>query len=658
MENKKIRILIFFFIIAFSFCGLIARLCYLQLFQNKKMTKLSISNYLKKRAISTERGIIYDRNMKELAASIESYSLYTHPRKIFYKEQTAKLLSPFLKIPEEEIFKNLCKDSSFIWLKRKLNKSTTEKLKQLNINGLGFIKEYKRIYPKKELASHVIGFVGLDNQGLEGAELYFNQQLRGPQEEIEVTIDAIGRTIFSKTGNPTKSFDGFNIVLTIDEVMQQICEEELQKVCEKYHAIGGTIIIMDPINGEILSLANFPTFNLNRISSYPSYMLRNRAITDLFEPGSTFKIFTTAAILINRVITNNDRFVCEGGIEIAGRKMRCCSHHGKLSFEEVIAKSCNVGTIKAAMKLNQNDFYECLERFGFGSLTGINLPGERSGTLLSTRYWSKLTLPNFAIGQGISTTALQLTTAVCSIANGGFLLKPLIIKKITNSKNEVIKEYQPTCIKRVLHPNVAKYITYILQKVVSEGTGKKAFVSEYTVAGKTGTAQKADTVKGGYAKGKFFSSFIGYTPANNSKLVISVFINEPKEAHYGGEVAAPTFTEIVGKILAYKKPYFIPESQRIEYVDITNCNLSKPKKEDNSPTLHTISEEHIMPDLYGNSMRMVWKMLLPYQAKINFYGSGIAIESIPKRGERITPNQKIKVWFSPINISCQAKTNP
>jgi cell division protein FtsI/penicillin-binding protein 2 len=646
MKEQKIKIFIFFILISLSFLGLIFRLAHLQLLQNRKMSRLALSNYLKKEIISVERGIIYDRNMKELAVSIETKSLYAHPKKVKNKEEVSKILSNLINVPVEKIIKKLNKESNFVWIKRKLPLQIAEKIKSLDIEGLGFIKEYKRFYPKKELASHIIGFVGIDNRGLEGIELYYDHQLRGSHQEIEVTKDAIGRTISLGRESSPKIFDGFNIVLTIDEVIQHICEVELQKVCEKYKAISGTIIVMNPKNGEILALSNYPTFNPNHISYYPPYKWRNRAITDVFEPGSTFKIFTTAAILINRVVTSSDYFECQGSIEIAGYKMRCYDKHGRLSFEDVIAKSCNVGTIKAALRLNKFDFHRCLKRFGFGSFTGINLPGERNGTLRIPRYWYKLTLPNFAIGQGISTTTLQLTNAACSIANGGFLMKPLIVKKITNSKNEIIKEYQPTCIRRVIHPNVARYITYILQKVISKGTGKKASLSNCVVAGKTGTAQKADVVKGGYAKDKFFSSFIGYIPAHNPKLVISVFVNEPKKIYYGGEVAAPVFRRIVKKILAYKKSYFISEPQRIEYIDITSCDILHLNKKKKILFVKDHSKGFIMPNIYGKTMRCIWEILSPYKVRIKFYGSGLAIKSSPKPGKRINPGEEIKIWFS------------
>ncbi|MBU1153368.1 PASTA domain-containing protein [bacterium] len=646
MKNQKIRILIFFVIIFSLFGGIIFRLGYLQLLQNKKMAKLAISNYLKKESIDLERGIIYDRNMKELVVSIETDSLYAHPQKVILKDQVAALLSPLLEMPKEEILEKLYKDSPFVWLKRKLNKDIPKKIEQLNLNGLGFIKEYKRFYPKQELASQLIGFVGLDNQGLEGIELYFDQQLRETGKKVEITKDALGRAISLKKGLP-QVFSGFNMVLTIEEVFQNICEEELKEICKNSQAISGTIIIMDPKNGEILSLANYPSFNPNYAANSSSCLWRNRAITDTFEPGSTFKIFTAATVLINRVVTSHDFFECQGNTEIAGRKIRCHESHGRLTFEEVIANSCNVGTIKSAMRLNKYDFYHCLKKFGFNNYTGINLPGERKGILLPPRRWSKLTLANFAIGQGITTTAIQLTAAVCSVANGGFLMKPLIVKKIINSRNEIIKEYQPTCIRRTIPPNVVKYLTSILQKAVSEGTGKKAKVMDYPIAGKTGTAQKVDPVTGTYTRNKFLASFIGYLPADNPRLLISIFINEPKGLYYGGEVAAPVFRKIVEKILAYKKPYFLDKDPSYEYVRATKDNLSSLREKDNLPLINDSLNEYIMPDVHGKSMRMAWKILSSYQVKLKFYGRGVVESSIPNSGEKLVPGQEIKIWCSP-----------
>jgi cell division protein FtsI/penicillin-binding protein 2 len=502
--------------------------------------------------LEMKRGTIYDCHQRELAVSIRVDSLYASPKEISCPEAIADKLAPIIQMKRNQIVSLLKKKSSFVWIKRKLTTKEASRIARLNLPFVNFVEEYKRFYPKIELGAHILGFAGIDNCGLEGVELSFDKSLKGPTKSIVLTRDANGHIIIDKK-NMSFFFDkGCDITLTIDEVIQYAAEAEVKKACLEYNALGGCAIVMNPKTGEILALASYPAYNPNYFSRYQAYCRRNKAISDTLEPGSTFKPLIAACLLEEGVISPFEEFYCSGETYVGKKIIHCAHVHDKVSFAEVISKSCNVGMIQSIKRLSATKLYSYLDSFGLTKPTGIELPGEEGGILSKPTQWSKLSMAVLSIGQGISLTPIQLSMALASIANDGILMKPMIVKTIKDSKNKTIKSYQPIQVRRVISEGTAKNITKLLKKAVDEGTGVKAQIDGYEIAGKTGTAQKVVSGYKGYAKNKYIASFIGYLPADDPQLLISVIIDEPKTNEYwGGTVAAPVFKEISKRVLPY-----------------------------------------------------------------------------------------------------------
>lgn len=553
IKSYRERIFILIILIAFICFLLICRLFYLQFILSNKMRAKAENEIVKIIQVELARGTIFDRNLKELAISIEVDSVYAQPKEIQAPYTTAIKLAHILNINPKTVYAKLTSKASFVWIKRKITTAQSQKISVLNIKGIGFLKEYKRFYPKNELAAQVIGFAGLDNKGLEGIELTHDRDLRGGVNKLEVVQDGKGNTILSPKSNYiTRASNGNDIILTIDEIIQHHAEIELKKTCSQYQAKGGVIIVMDPKTGEILASAVSPSCDPNYFNKYPSGQFKNRIITDVFEPGSTFKIITAATLLKEKSIDPDKMYFCSGEIQVGNHVVHCHNPHGSLNLEGIIANSCNVGVVQCIQKLNERKFYSQILEFGLNEPTGIDLRGEEKGLLPNIKAWSKLSKPNIAIGQGVSVTPLQLITAVAAIANNGILMKPLIIKAIRNPKGEIIKKFKPCPIRQVISSELANKITQILKKVVTDGTGKLAQINGYEIAGKTGTAQKVDSQTGGYSEDKFIASFVGYLPADDPKLIILVVIDEPKGTYWGSQVAVPAFKQIAKRVLSYR----------------------------------------------------------------------------------------------------------
>ena len=580
--------------------------------------------------------------------SLSLSSLYAFPKKIENKEEIAERLSPVLKKTPSQILDRLNKEKNFLWLERKMPKDSAEEIKELGIsNGIGLTEEPKRLYPKGTLACHLLGFVGIDDQGLEGIELLYNQYIKGTPGWLLSARDARGRNVLSGEYRLYPPSGGYDIVLTIDESIQYIAERELEKVYKEQEARSATIIVMDPKTGEILALANQPSYDLNRFEDYPPYIRRNRAVTDLFEPGSALKIVTAAAVLAEDVVKYKDRFYCEKGSLSVSKNhvVHDIKKYEWLTFPEVIEKSSNIGTIKLAQELGPLKLYEYLRSFGLGSLTGIDLPGEVRGVLRKPRQWSGLSMAALPIGQEISVTAIQLTTTASAIANGGVLMKPWVVKAIVSKEGRIVKEFEPTSVRRVISQETAYRLTDILKRVIREGTGTRAQVSGYEVAGKTGTAQKINPETGKYSQDKAVASFLGWVPADNPRIVILVVVNEPKGfsyegmmVHYGGLIAAPVFKEVAQRTLCYLN---VPpeKSPKGEIIRVSLCDMKREARR--------IEKTEKMPDLRGRSMREAFRILNGYDLKPNFVGSGQVIKQSPPSGTPLKGVKKCIIWFAP-----------
>ena len=503
--------------------------------------------------LPAKRGQICDRNGNVLAMSVPMPSVYANPREV--KDQASQVagsLTQILGVNQDVLYKLLTRDKGFVWLKRKVTLEQKEKIKKLNLPGVHFLEESTRFYPKNKLAGHVLGFVDIDNKGMEGIELKLDTYLTGQPGQRLTEKDATGREIITWRSQEVPAVNGNNIILTLDEVIQYFVEEELDKVMEEYHPQSAVAIVMDPGTGEILALANRPHFDPNKFNKAATNAIKNRAVTDCFEPGSGFKMFIAAAALNENLYNLHDTIFCENGVyRVPGGTLHDHRPHGILTFQQVIEKSSNIGMAKVGQKMGEKTAYQYMKDFGFGNRTGILLPGEVTGIIHPLKKWSRMSITRIPMGHEVAVTAIQLTAAVSAIANGGKLMAPLIVKKITDSQGRTIELFRPRVIRDVINQGVTDKLTIALEGVVGpQGTAGRAALPEFKVAGKTGTAQKINP-DGTYSHRDFVGSFIGFVPADNPRLVVTVILDSPKPYYYGGVTAAPVFKNIAQKTLAY-----------------------------------------------------------------------------------------------------------
>lgn len=524
----------------------------IQVLQYMNLAGKGASQHITKLKLDFKRGTIYDRKKRILASSTTVKSVYAVPYLIKDAESTAKVLSEILGVDQDILEKRFSSDKKFVWVDRKIDEKLYEKVKALDLNGIDFLDETKRFYPKGELASHIIGFVNLDNKGMEGLELSHEKYLSGKNGYCFVERDAAGRKILSRIKSEILPENGKDMMLTIDEVIQYIAETELDKAYKKYNAKGAMMVVMDSKTGEILALANRPTYDPNFYFDSKTESRRNRCVTDFFEPGSTLKTLSGAAVLNEDVTKLETKFFCEHGAYRIGRRTLHDSHgYGNITFKQVIEKSSNIGIAKAVFMMGKDKLYDYLIDFGFGRKTKIGLLGETAGLLSAPKRWSDIQTANISMGQGISVTSLQLVNAVNSLGNGGELLKPYIVKGIYGSDGSVVDENKPEALRTVISKETSKDITEAMIGVVSlKGTARRAAIEGYDVAGKTGTAQKVKP-EGGYSHKDYIASFVGYVPAEDPVITVLVVVDTPKPVYYGGVVAAPVFREAAKAILKY-----------------------------------------------------------------------------------------------------------
>lgn len=639
----RFRVVLISLFFVFIFIVIFIRAFQLQVLDRSKLKAKADNQHLKTTDIIPIRGTLYDRGMRELAVSMEVDSVYARPGRIDNVKKTAGLLAAALSMDKREIEAKFTSGKSFVWIKRQMDFTEAERVKGLNIRGIGFIKEGKRFYPTPHIASHLIGFVGLDSKGLEGIELAYDEYMAGTSARFIGERDALGNEILF--GNSDKeAYRGKNLVLTIDKTIQYIAEKELLKVVSSTNAKGGMVIAMVPKTGEILAMANAPQFNPDIFFEYNNPNIwRNKAITDTFEPGSTFKAFLLAAIFEEGTAKSDDLFFCEdGNYVVADRTFHDVKKFGWLSLAQIIKYSSNIGAAKAGERLGKERMHRYIKDFGFGARTGIGLPGEAFGSVPPVKQWSKVSLGNISFGQGLSITGIQLLSAFSAIANKGYLMRPYVVKKIINEKGDVIEEFRPSVARRVISEETANKVTGILKTVTEkDGTGAKAAIAGFEVAGKTGTAQKPDLSQGGYAANKYVSSFVGFVPADNPELAILIAVDEPTVGFYGGQIAAPVFKEIAAQSLSYLGIFpnglgIHPKNQpdRLLYV-AQSTDSSDEEREDLSR----------MPDLRGMTVRSVLRLAREIPLDIKILGSGKAVYQKPLPGERIVQGKAAEVRF-------------
>jgi stage V sporulation protein D (sporulation-specific penicillin-binding protein) len=555
---------------------LIGRLTWLQIVRGEELEQGARENRIRNIEVEAKRGDICDRNGKVLVTSVSCESVVAMPAQVNQPEETARKLAAVLEMDKEEILERITKRQSFIWIKRKVDFETSKKVRALRLNGIELIEESRRQYNRESLAAHILGFAGIDNQGLTGLEKTYDKELCGTPGEIVIEQDAAGRDIPTALHQLKPPVSGNNLILTIDETVQYFVERELDKIVDSYQPASAAIIVMDPKTGEILALGNRPTFAPDRWSEAPkSVWDRNPAIWQLYEPGSTYKIVTAAAGLSENTVKPENPFYCPGFIKVADRNIRCwkAGGHGSLSFAEVVENSCNPGFIKVALDLGRDRFYKYIKAFGFGQPTGIDLPGEAKGILIPQDKATNLNVATMAIGQSIAITPIQLAVAMAAIANGGEPVRPHLVRQVTSHDGKVVRAIEPERQARVMTADKAHELGKLLESVVVKGTGVNAYLDGYRTAGKTGTAQVVGA-SGGYVAGRYVASFIGFAPVDDPRLVTLVVIWEPQGgAYYGGVVAAPVFKAVMQDALRYlgvpqqaglekpEKPWYLIESE-------------------------------------------------------------------------------------------------
>ncbi len=524
---------------------------FLHVVQGPLLSQKAARQYQKSMVTQGKRGTIYDSRLQEMAVSIDTTSIAAYPGAVSAPQETAQALAKILKLNPTRLKKKLSAKRSFVWIKRNVPPKDVEAVKALSLAGVGFIPEHARVYPNRTLAAQVIGFSGIDGQGLEGLEFFYNDHLKGHAVKQIVMTDALGRG-FDAERKILSDYSGGNIILTIDRSIQYIAETALAEAATTHCANSGMAIVMAPKTGAILAMAHFPLFNPNAHGEYKRDLWRNRAITDPFEPGSTMKIFIAAGAIDSGVCTPNTVFYCEEGRYRVGRNVVHDTHpYGRLTLNDIVKYSSNIGILKIAEAMGRNALYANLKTFGFGEKTGIECPGETGGLLTAANRWTRIDMGTIAFGQGVSVSAIQMVMATAAIANDGILMQPRIVKALTDNNGSLLQTFEPRKIRDVIAPETARTIRTIMSSVTEEGgTGEKAAVDGYTVCGKTGTAQKIDA-SGTYAKGKYVSSFIGLAPCDNPEIVVLVILDEPKTNHYGGLVAAPAFSKIASETLNY-----------------------------------------------------------------------------------------------------------
>lgn len=668
------RLLIFYLAVVLWFVAVSVRLVQLQVVESGDYQEKALRQRKGYVDLHSRRGEILDCHLEEFAISVEAGVVQAHPNKVVDPAGAARQLAPILGRTEQEIYDKLISETQFRYLAREVSPRQMVEVRQLGLTGIEVAKDSKRVYPNRELAAHVLGFVGTDGKGLSGLEFVYDNQIKGREGRVNFRFDAKRRRYGRESDEPPTG--GNVMVLYLDQSIQHAVEQVLNRTVETYQAKSGSAIVMNVQSGEVLAMASYPGFNPNSYNRSKLESFRNRAILDVYEPGSTFKIVTLAAVLNEGLSTLEESIDCRvGTVSLGGKVYREASRsYQTLTFKEVLAKSSNVGTIKLGLRLGDERLYSYIRRFGFGAKTGIELPGEEVGLLAPPSRWSKVSIGALSIGQELAVTPLQVVRAIAALANGGYLVKPRIVDKILSARGDVLDESKPER-ELILSPATALQMRQALALAVAAGTGRRARLSGYSSAGKTGTAQKF--VDGAYSRTKYVASFTGFAPLDDPVLAAIVVIDEPKGASYGGVVAAPAFKQIMERALIHLK---VPRDRP----DLSNRQLAKgsgpgqvpaqfqvdrgdsrdkeglPAEQlertvlglmGESPLLHSnrtvtvATDSFRMPDFTGLSLREVARECSRLGLRLQVHGSGDAVGQRPPSGSRVFKETVSEVFF-------------
>ncbi len=665
-SKRRVAIRIFaigaFFALAYGI--LISRAIYFHLKDDTDIEKVAMRQYRTAIKKSTRRGKILDAKGRELAINVPTKSIYADPRFIKNAKQAAAELSAILDVKQDRLIKMFNSKRKFVWIKRQVSPKLAQKVEELGISGVSIMKENGRSYPNGKLASSVLGMVGIDAVGLGGLEYQYNSNLLVDTSRNHYGRDARGH-IYLSPASAEENQIAAHLKLTLDERIQYIAEKELARGIKQSKAKAGIIIVVDPQTGDVLAMADEPSFDPNRYGDYPAETWRNKAIFDAYEPGSTFKAVIVSSALDGQVVKPDDVFDCQDGVlKVNGVSIKDAHEHGKLNVADIVKVSSNVGAAQIEAKLGREAVYQAIRSFGFGQPTDIDLPGESKGIFSQPRTWSDMQFVTIAFGHGISATPLQMTMAFAAIANGGKLLRPHVVKEIINEKGEVVYQRKKHVRGQSITEQTSDIMKEILQHVVDEdGTGVLAASSYYPVAGKTGTAQKVNP-KGGYLKNKYFSSFIGFAPADDPKLVVYVGLDEPRGYYYGGQVAAPLFRNVVEETLRYLKVPIQHQVVRINQQIDSEILAEGQVFENHAGEQNTIQqtptipeEKQVkaiekdrwqLPDFRGLTMKAVFEASGQADLDFNFVGSGMAVKQSPEPGSIVPSGTKCIVEFRKI----------
>ena len=667
LEDAKVRFIVLYkSLIVISLCFIVYQVFTMQVIAGDKLNKTMIDNMTDYITIRHPRGTIRDRNGVVLAKSIMRPSLCCDPSKIIdinparkgtpaeldMRDLAAEKLQPILKMKKEELLKIFHKkNTKFEWIKHTLEPeeyaALRKAIEKYELNGFYIRRENKRFYPKGTVAAHVLGFMSADDKGASGLEYHLDKELKGIRTFGTKIYNGHSKQIYDDNVKDSVEYRNAEVLLTIDNRMQYTLEEALSKSVKAYQAKGAAAIIMDPYTGEILSMASLPTFDPNYYEAYPREIWTNKCINTVYEPGSVFKPIVGCIGMTMGVVDAKTNFYDLGYIKIADRTFYNWDREGAgwITFTDVMKNSVNTGMIELGKKIGKKAMVEGAENFGFGQSTGIDLPGEADGILYSKEMWDP-DLASFAIGQGIAVTPLQELRAICAIANGGELVKPYIVKEIKDAEGQIIHEGKKEVVRNVITEATAREMRQMMEKVVSEGGGKKASIPGYRIAGKTGTAEKK-AVNGGYAKGEYITSFVGFVPADKPKYAMLVMVDTPKGSNiYGSQVAAPIFKDVLQQILNLT---CIPPDNDKSLASIGKLESgTKGASERTKLKLRlefTANKQVKLPDFTGADISTTMEVLEKGRLRLRPKGSGYAYKQEPAAGTAVAPGTVVKVWY-------------